>query len=290
MRGVQRVTAVGALRLIFSLALAGLLLGGCAARTNRHPIINRSSVQVDLVTEITGFATTTPQGFEHPAIISTERLVNVLNAVEVDTPSDGGGVIRQPAFHPEIVATTAAALAEAFAEADADQELGVKVYRKYFKLGIFQDRRLTSFLAHMRDGHLYLTLSRVDWPIPKTHKNAKVPEPQYNEQPMDFRVVSGPLLYYAGPQSLEIAWQDTLFRKPYHVPGTSGGEKRRREVLFQSPVPNADRESRPGDEVSVEDLTPDQLRALADLEEDRRQGRITESDYQRSKRQLLRTR
>ena len=42
--------------------------------------------------------------------------------------------------------------------------------------------------------------------------------------------------------------------------------------------------------VSIGDLTPEQLRALADLEEDRRKGRITEATYQRERRQLLRKR
>jgi len=42
--------------------------------------------------------------------------------------------------------------------------------------------------------------------------------------------------------------------------------------------------------VGLDRLPPEQLRALADLEEDRREGRITETAYQRERRQLLRKR
>jgi hypothetical protein len=103
-------------------------------------------------------------------------------------------------------------------------------------------------------------------------------------------VVSGEHLFYAGPQALEIEWQSSVFRTAYHLPGTSGGEKRRREVLFQAPIPKDELREADDGSLSLDELTPEQLRTLADLEEDRRQGRITEAAYQRSKRQLLRQR
>ena len=107
---------------------------------------------------------------------------------------------------------------------------------------------------------------------------------------MDFRVVSGEFLYFAGPQTLEIDWQNDVFRTAYRLPGSTGGEKRRREVLMQSPIPQAERKAMQGADVDVDTLTPEQLRALADLEEDRASGRITEQAYQRARRELLRPR
>ncbi len=257
----------------------------------RRPIIERTGIQIDLVREVKGLETQ-PRGFEHPAIISAPRLENILNAVEVETRvgKKGSAIVRQPAFHPAIVETTAAALAEAFAEAGPDQEIGVQAVRKEMQLGVFHRKYLTSFLAYMKDGYLYLLLSRVDWPIPQKDEDDPLPEPRRGYRPMDFRVVSGEHLYYAGPQSLEIDWQSPVFRKPYQLPGTTRGSKRRRMIIEQAPIPKEERETNAGDEIGIGDLSPDQLRALADLEEDRRQGRITEAAYQRAKRQLLRKR
>jgi hypothetical protein len=109
---------------------------------------------------------------------------------------------------------------------------------------------------------------------------------------MDFRVVAGDHLYYAGPQALEIDWQNPVFRVAYRLPGSTQGTKRRREIIDRSAIPQDEHEAASDREnsVPIDELTPDQLRALADLEEDRREGRITELAYQRAKRQLLRRR
>lgn len=117
-----------------------------------------------------------------------------------------------------------------------------------------------------------------------------LPEPQRDARPMDFRVVSGDFLYFAGPQTLEIDWKNDVFRTAYRLPGSTGGEKRRREVLMEQPIPKAERKADDGQGVSLDTLSPDQLRALADLEEDRNAGRITEQVYQRARRELLRPR
>lgn len=290
---VKRGHAVEAAKRIVSLIAATLLLmqiTGCATRFSRHSVIDRRTAKVDLVSEVVGLFQTKAEGYQHPAVISRVRLVNILNAIEVETPQEGGGFVREPAIHPEIVEDAAAAISDAFAEVGPDQKLGVKLIRKEAKLGLFHTKYLTSLLAFIKEDHLYILLSRVDWPIPQAKEDDKLPEPRTDQQPMKFRVVSGEHLFYAGPQALEIEWQSSVFRTAYHLPGTAGGEKRRREVLLQAPVPKDElREANEGS-LSVDELSPEQLRTLADLEEDRRQGRITEAAYQRSKRQLLRQR
>jgi hypothetical protein len=274
---------------ILLIILAATLLAGCATRTERRSIVARRGAQVDLVSEVRGFSKKTPQGFEHPAIISTQRLTYILNAIEVETPDEKKpGTIRQPGIHPDLVEQAAEVLAEGFAQAGPDDELGVKLIRKEMRLGLFNRKYLTSFIAYIKDDYLYLLLSRVDWPIPDAKGRDRLPEPQRGRAPMNFRVVSGDHLFYAGPQALEIAWRDSVFRQPYRLPGTTQGGKRRREVLFEAPIPQQELDA--ASSVALDTLTPEQLRALADLEEDRRAGRITENAYQRSKRQLLRPR
>lgn len=273
------------------LVLLGSSLGSCATRSVRSPVIDRFGIQVDLVRQVSGFTTQT-RGFEHPTIISVRRMTHILNAIEVETHNEGGGTIRQPAFHPDIVARTAQAMVEALAKAGPDQEIGVQAIRKEMRLGVFHRKYLTSCLAYVDDGNLYLLLRRVDWLIPRKKEGDRLPKPRRNERPMDFRVVGGDHIFYAGPQTLEIDWQNSVFKTAYRLPGSTRGTKRHREVIDRSTIPIDEQEAAIAGEnrVALDELSPEQLRALADLEEDRRQGLITEPAYQRAKRQLLRRR
>lgn len=278
--------------------LIGWLLGtqGCASRLNRHSIVNTRAVEIDLVTVREGLFRTKERDFEHPAIISEERMQNILGALEVETSEGKERFLREPAIHPEIVKEAATKLARAFAEADPNSALGVKLIRKEAKLGVFHQKYLTSFMAHIQNGHLILVLSRINWPIPQRMETKKLPEPQPNGSSSPFRVVSGDPLFYAGPKALEIAWRDNRFRKPYRLPGSTKGERRRREVIAQESIPESEgargttgTPNGPGG-TSIDALSPDALRALADLEDDRRAGKITETAYQRARRELLRKR
>jgi hypothetical protein len=281
----RSLRALAALAICLGLALTS----GCATRARRHSIIDKTGMQVDLVRYVKGFQTE-PQGFEHPAIISPERLTHILGAIEIETREKDGSTIRQPGFHAEIVEPVAAALSDALRQAGPDEEVGLKAVRKERNLGVFHTKYLTSLLAYVKDGFLYLQLHRADWEIPQAKEDKPLPEPIRDTRPMDYRVVSGEYLYFAGPQTLEIAWNNDVFRTDYKLPGSTGGEKRRREVLVESPIPQSERKAAGGEGVSIDALTPEQLRALADLEEDRRSGRITEQAYQRARRELLRPR
>jgi hypothetical protein len=276
---------------IFTLLLVLGLQSGCASRTVRSSIIERFGIRVDLVREVQGF-TTQARGFQHPAVISVPRLRHILGAIEVETKGEAGGTVRQPAFHPAVLEPTAVALAEALAEAGPDHEIGVQVVRRKMSYGILHQKYLTSFLAYIENDHLYLTLSRVDWFVPKGLADDRIPKPRRGHRAMPFRVVGGEPLFYAGPQTLEIVWRDPVFKARYRLPGSTQGTKRRREVLLESPIPKQERDATDalGTDLSVEELSASQLRALADLEEDRQNGRITETAYQRAKRQLLRRR
>ncbi len=288
----MRLTPPYSIRRVVLVCLAGLLLlatlPGCA-RTVRHSIVKRKMVEVDLVREVKGFSVR-ERGYEHPAIISTQRLGHILNAVEVETSVPGKGTIRQPAFHPDLVPLAADALARALKEASPNEEVGLKVVRKEARLGIFNKKFLTTLIAYIDDGHLYLLLRRVDWPIKESDETKKLPEPLRNRKAMNFRVVTGDPIFFAGVQDLEIDWQNDVFRSAFRLPGSTSGQKRRREVISTSPIPKDELEAAQPDAIDFEQLTPTQLRALADLQEDRRQGRITETAYQRAKRQLLRKR
>ena len=274
---------------LFALAFLLSTLTGCAPRTLRESVLKGNLMEMDLVREVEVF-TVVEQDYEHPTIISVPRLINILNAVEVEVQSDKGGTIRQPAFHPEIVPRTAEALAKGLAEASPNEEVGIKSIRKERRMGVFHKKYMTSFLAHVKEGHLYLLLRRVDWRIPQSMPDDRLPEPGRNRKDMDFRVVTGEPIYFAGVQDLEIDWMNDVFRKAFRLSGSTKGEKKRREVLDSIPVPKDELSSQQQNAVGLDQLTPEQLRALADLEEERRAGKITETTYQRARRQLLRER
>lgn len=281
----RKLAALG----IVAICLVAALTSGCATRARRHSIIDKTGMQVDLVRYVRGFRTE-PQSFEHPAVISKERLVHILGAVEIETREKDGATIRQPGFHAEMIAPIAEALSDALRQAGPDEEIGIQAVRKERSLGVFHTKYLTTLLAYVKSGSLFLQLHRSEWPIPQAKEDKPLPEPIRDTRPMDYRVVSGEFLYFAGPQTLEIDWKNDIFRAAYRLPGSTGGEKRRREVLMESPIPQSERKTRDSDGLSVDQLTPEQLRALADLEDDRRSGRITEQAYQRARRELLRPR
>ncbi|MBB85013.1 MAG: hypothetical protein CL931_14490 [Deltaproteobacteria bacterium] len=283
------------LRILPTLVLVAVLASsvvGCATRNVRHPISNDYLMKVDLVREVKGF-TTVEREFDHPAVIAPVRLSNILRALEVEMNAEDG-TIRQPAIHPAIVNRVAEELSEALEKASPSEEVAVKAVRKQRRLGVLDTKYLTTFLAYVKNDQLYLSLRRVDWPLPtgaETTKTKNVfPDPIRERKSMDFRVVTGEPIYFAGQQDLEIDWRNDAFENTFHLPGTSKGRKRRRQVLETSRIPQEERPREESGGMGIDQLTPEQLRALADLEEDRREGRITETAYQRQRRQLLRQR
>jgi len=285
----RAIRTAAALALVATLGLAAT---GCATRNVRHNIRNDYLTTVDLVREVRGFSVQ-EQGYEHPAIISPTRLSNILRALEVEMQTEEG-TIRQPAIHPALLNRVAEALSAALEEASPNEEVAIKVVRKQRRLGVFDSKFLTTFLAHVKDQQLYIALRRIEWPLPSGAESTKsknvLPDPVRERPSMDFRVVTGEPIYFAGPQDLEIDWRNEAFETAFHLQGSTKGRKRKREVLESSRIPKEEFAPAPGEAVGLDQLTPEQLRALADLEEDRREGRITETAYQRERRQLLRKR
>ena len=281
-------------RSVWTLFIAGscaalLANTGCMTRTVRHRLIEQNLIEVDLVRQVSGFSVE-ERGYEHPATISAERLAHILGALEVETQDKKGGLLREPAFPPEILPRTAEQLSRAFAEAGPNEEIGVKVIRKERRLGLFHQKFLTTFLAYMDDDHLYLLLRRIDWPLKQADETKPLPEPRRNRKVMNFRLITGDPIFFAGVQDIEVAWRNPVFRTAFRLPGSTKGKRRRRELLETSPIPRDEFEEGRNASSDLKQLSPSQLRALADLEEERQAGRITETAYQRARRQLLRRR
>jgi hypothetical protein len=84
-----------------------------------------------------------------------------------------------------------------------------------------------------------------------------------------------------------VNWRDPIFREPTHVRVGSGGRLLRRSVLMES-APDSAGQPEPEPNALPADLPPETLRALADLQEQRAAGEISETAYHQKRRDLLR--
>ncbi len=96
-------------------------------------------------------------------------------------------------------------------------------------------------------------------------------------------------------QSLAIAWHDDIFAKPTRTRVTPSGKVMRKTILMESAEPEIDSNAE-SDAVEAEQkqrltipagISAKTLRELADLQERRQRGEISEYDYQRQRRKTL---
>ena len=144
------------------------------------------------------------------------------------------------------------------------------------------------FITYVRGDELYIHLSRSDWEIPPRREDS-LPEPKIGKFPSNFRIVPGRAMELVDQQAVAVAWRDAIFKRPTRTRVSASGKLLRREILMESPddepVPSA---SAPVEPAPIPtDLSPEALRALADLEERRRDGEISENRYQSERRQIL---
>jgi hypothetical protein len=229
------------------------------------------------------------RGFAHPAVIAPVRLAHILAYADVEV-TDDKKKRRTPALPVESVYELADALSGALEKANANQEVVVFVLRREKRLGIFSQDYLTTFTAYVEGDLLKLHFGHVDWMVPKivqsgVSQNDELPEPKPGKQLMDFRVVPDTAFTLVDAQTVAFEWKSDRFREPDRVRMTPGGQIKRRTVLMEADP--AIVEKQVVEEAVPEGLSPETLRALADLEEQRRRGEVSEADYQARRRGLL---
>lgn len=268
------------------LCLAAVLLGalGCGTRYTREPVYTDDFTKVLLRAELRE-GEPVARNFAQPATISAVRLAHILAQVDVRVSTgDAGQSERRPAIHQDLVYPLGQRLSEALEKAGPDQEVVVEAFRQERRLGLFTQRYATSFVAWVgADGLLYLALSRLDWQVPKGSEEEELREPVVGREVMAFRTLASEGIDPVGDQLVAVHWRDERFRRPTGVHVGPGGKMTRRTILMQEEAPEdapLAPQSLPSD--------PDALRALAELEEERRAGAVTEAEYQRRKREILR--
>ncbi len=275
-------------KLLFVGMTALLLTAGCASPYTRVSVHHDDVIQVSLRALNEG-GSAVDRGFRHPATISNVRLAHILSAIDVrmNVSAEGGGE-RQPAIHTQLVYLLGDHLSAALKQADSTQEVVIQVTRKERNLGVFTQKYLTSFVAWVdQEDRLQIHLSRSDWAVPKSDDDDEVRDPVVGEPVQRFRVIGTESIDPIGAQSVAAHWRDSRFRKGANLTVGAGGGVQRRKILLESPDAVVEDDVEPGAPMRLPS-DPAVLRALADLEDERRSGTVSESAYQQRRRALLR--
>jgi hypothetical protein len=272
-----------ALRAAFAAALAT----GCVTRP--VPIFEEGGIKVFLRSDVR-WMTTIAKGYSHPVTIAPVRIAHILSRIDLRPPSGflisfEGDKQRVPAIQTDALYTIAEGVSKALAAADPNQEVVVMAIRDTKRWGVFDHDFLTSFVAYVRDDRLYVHLSRHDWEIPKTREE-RTPEPRIGDSPQSFKLYAGTAMSLVSDQAVAIDWRDPVFAHPTRTRVLPSGKVERREVLMESPAEVEDNKGDPAMKLP-ENLSPEQLRGLADIEEQRRDGRITETEYRARRRAII---
>lgn len=262
-----------------------LLATGCITRPIQDKVFEQDYTTIYLRSYKRG-TSVVEKGYEHPFTLSPSRAAHILSRIDVRR-AEGGEAKRVPAIPTESLYLIGEGLSEAFEKADPNQEIVVLSIVRTKRLGIFDRKHLTSFLAYRKDDTLYLHLGAVDWPVPPGRED-RLPVPDIGSPSAKFRVIPSKGMSLIDTASVAVAWRDPIFAKATRTRITPGGRVVRRTILMES---QEDTEETPPAEQTPaalpRDLTPETLRALADLEDARRRGDLSEAEYESERRRIL---
>jgi len=260
-------------RALLITGIATLLATGCITRSIKVPVFDQDKTSVVLRSQ-SKRGETLPKGFAHPLSISAARMAHILS--RIDLRSGEGDGEREPAIPLDSLYLIAEGMAKAFGEADPDQEIVVMSVRHGKHWLLFDRNFLTSLVAYVKDDLLYIHVARADWEIPNNLKT-QLPEPRAGEQVMKFHLVTSEGMTLVTSQAVAVSWRDPIFRRPTRTRILPSGKVVRREILMETP------EDAPAPPVATDvlpgNLSPDTLRKLADLEEQKSRGEVTQTEY-----------
>ena len=273
---------------VLSLFASVLLLLGCGTRYARTVVRDDAALKVQLRAELES-GDRLDHGYLHPATISGIRISHIISRIDVRVgDATTKSAQRKPAIHTDLIYPLGAVISEALEKADSSQEVVVEAIRKEKRLGIFTQSFLTSFIAFVdTQDRLQLHFYRVEWPIPKSTDRDEIREPVQGREVMGFKVLASELIEPLAPQVVAVSWRDPSFRKASNIRVTGSGKVARRTILLEGgelPEAPAEEEELPVQEVPSD---PETLKALLRLEEDRRNGKLTEAEYHRRRRKIL---
>lgn len=272
-----------------ALVALAVLAVGCAGvrppRTVKSEVYKDQGVRVYLRHQERG-GEPVAEDFSHPVTLSPIRLTRILASVDIrerDRKENKGE--RKAAVSTGLAYQLGEGLAAAFAKAEPHQEvmmMGVETKRR---LGVFSADHLTSLVAWVHEDRLFLYFGSID-ALLSDDPTEKAPQPQRGKVTGKFKVLPARAVQPVGPQSVAVLWRNEVFAKSGPIRTVSGGRILRRTVLMGEDA-NESAENSLRDPLPA-DLSPDTLRALAELEEARRAGELTEGEYQHRRDELMR--
>jgi hypothetical protein len=265
------------------LAFVAVTLGGCATRTIRTPVSDANGIEVLLRHEEKG-GKPIDQGFAQPVTIAPVRLTNILARIEVRKEDEKE---RKPAIPTDLLYGIGEGVSRALAKADSSQVVVVLATQRKRNLGVFTQEFLTSLLFWVREDQVFVKIGSLDVPLTKDPKDG-IPEPAMEAVIGKNRAVPSDGISVENAQLVSASWRDPIFKDTSVISIRAGGKVVRRTVLMDSGEEAAiPEEPTEGAAVPPQGLSSDALRALADLEDERRRGEVTESEYQSRRREIL---
>jgi hypothetical protein len=268
---------------VLALVAVTFVASGCFTKVMRSPVYDENGVEVFLRYEQKS-GKPVDRGFSQPVQIAPVRITNLLSRIEVrknESPD------RTPAIETDLLYPIGEGISRAFAKATPAQEVVVMAKQRKRNMAIFTQDYLTSLVVWNIDDKLYIKLGHLDWALPKDPKET-VGEPEASDIIGKFRAVPSDGIAAEGTQLVTANWRDSLFKDSGALSIRPGGQVVRRTVLMDSGEEvGTPAEPAGGAPIPPQGVTPENLRALADLEEARQRGEVTEADYQARRRAIL---
>jgi hypothetical protein len=267
-----------------ALLCLGVATSGCMTKQVRTPVYDQNKVQVFLRQDVKG-GKGVDQGFSHPVTIAPIRITNILARLEVrKEDGDEAENMREPAISTGVLFAIGEGISQALAKADPSQAVVVMAAERRKSLKVFTADYLTSLIVWVKDDRMYIHLGQLGEPM-STDPRDKPREPQLDVVESKKRVLASDGFTTAGPRLVAADWRSNAFGDLSAIRIRPGGGVTRRTILMEEAVD--DPTGQPGPAPPPEGLSPEALRALADLEETRRNGELSETDYQEKRRQIL---
>jgi hypothetical protein len=267
------------LRRSLSPLLVALCTLGCGPKLVRETVFENERALVQL-RHLADGGKSVARGRAHPAVIADVRLAHILASI---THEDRKGE-RSPTIRSEHVYELAEGMAKAFERAGPDDEVAAVAYVRDRHLRIFTTERVTAFRSWVdTTGELVIEFFAIEQDLPEPDARGPTrawePPAELSGDHPPFKLIPADAQRAAGPRGLAIAWRDDYYRRPVAM-RIRGGKVRRRTVLLEAPVDEVAPAAAQPAPVPA-DLSDPQRRALDQLEAERREGRVRETDYQR---------
>ena len=267
-------------------ALVALAGTACATRTERVTVVDSLRLKIFLRGKTSG-GEPVSRGYDHPKNISPVRMAHILSRIDLRTPANKGSK-RVPAIGTDDLYPMATGIAQALSKANDGQVVVVMSEHSNKSLFIFDHFFLTSFLVYAKDDLVYIRLSRVEWEIP-ARRRERLPEPQIGDDLMKFVVLPSDAMTLVDRKSIAVDWRNPIFKKPMRTRITPGGRVVRRTILMEDFPEEEGVDVSPAEAALPDNLSGRTLRRLADLEDQRISGEISEAEYAARRRGIIRS-